>query len=98
MDDPPSPLQGHELLKTWRLERGLSMSAVARLVGVSVPSVLDWERARKRPTDEYREALELLAKIPRGIWRAPAEQAVVDRVRERLAADPPEATAATEAA
>lgn len=47
-----------------RIERGLSVAAVAEQVGVCAQSIYFWERDHCRPTDENLSALCKVLKLP----------------------------------
>lgn len=56
--------------------------AVAREIGVSHPTVIDWSFGRKRPSDESRDRIERWSTpdggeplIPRGDWDVEADHA-----------------------
>ncbi|MCY3764854.1 MAG: helix-turn-helix domain-containing protein [Gemmatimonadetes bacterium] len=45
-----------------RKEAGLSQVQFARLMGVSVPTLQDWEQARRRPSGAARTLLQIAAR------------------------------------
>lgn len=53
-------------LKTWRLEHGLSKRALAKILGVSVPTLTRWEEGLVEPHDyNLQRILNLLEeKVP----------------------------------
>jgi DNA-binding transcriptional regulator YiaG len=53
------------LVRKLRVRLGLSQSALARLVGVSAASVVQWEQGRSRPAGENRKNLVGLRKLGR---------------------------------
>ena len=57
------PKSWGQMVKQWRLERGLSQMALARLVGVSLVSIRLWEAdvSRPRPANELR-LMEIMGK------------------------------------
>jgi len=55
----------------------MSQSALARMLGISQPSVSEWVRLRSRPEPHFRDALEIILGIPRDDWMTAAERAVV---------------------
>lgn len=75
--------KGAVLLREWveKPDAGRSQTELAKLLGVSQPSVSAWLRGESRPEDHHREAIEIITGIPRGLWRRDAEQSVVERVR-----------------
>ena len=47
-------------LQYFRLENGWSKRAVAKRLGVSIPSIMRWEEDRAEPTDSNRYKIERL--------------------------------------
>lgn len=70
-----------ESLAAWREQVGLSFARAGEKLGVSGPTLHDWVHGKKRPSDEHRQALEIIAGIPRDSWRTPEEHAVVVRAQ-----------------
>lgn len=60
----PRKLPFADLLRSTRLQRGLSVSEVADRVGVSTSAVYFWESDRVRPRDENLSALCKVLKLP----------------------------------
>jgi len=54
-----------QLIKKLRLRLGLTQAELARLIGVSSPSIAFWERGRNRPTDSNKLALVAIRKLGR---------------------------------
>lgn len=46
-------------LAAFRARHGVSLRQAARLLGVSAPTVLDWERCRKVPSPASRRAIHI---------------------------------------
>jgi len=53
------------LVRKLRVRLGLSQSALARLVGVSAASVVQWEQGRSKPAGSHRKNLVGLRKLGR---------------------------------
>jgi DNA-binding XRE family transcriptional regulator len=53
-----------------RIDRGLSVTDVAKRVGVTTASVYHWEQGRTRPSDENLVALCKVLKLPIAATRA----------------------------
>jgi DNA-binding transcriptional regulator YiaG len=53
------------LVRKLRVRLGLSQSALARLVGVSTASIVQWERGRSKPAGQNRKSLVGLRKLGR---------------------------------
>ncbi len=53
-------------LKLWRLRQGLSKRAVAKLLGVSIPTLTRWEEGLVEPHDYNLQRIQdLLADCPK---------------------------------
>jgi len=65
-----------ERLRGYRLERGWSKRAVARLLGVSTPSIMRWEEGSAEPNDYNRHKIERL--ISDHVHREKASRSVTD--------------------
>lgn len=91
-----------EQLIAWRKREGLSYAKAGQRLGVSGPTVLDWERRRKRPRDENRDVIEAVIGTDPKSWRTEEERAAVQRVmgqlpvpRAKRRRPPPKRTTAT---
>lgn len=60
----------NQVVRSARLERGLSVAEVAARVGVSAPCVYFWEMGRTRPRDANLTALCKTLKLPIRATRA----------------------------
>ena len=47
-----------EHIKKWRLERGLFQVDLAKKVGVSEMTIVNWEKGRTKPIKQYFERIE----------------------------------------
>ena len=62
-------------IRSFRVSAGLSQSALARRVGVSVRTVNYWEHGKRRPRGENIQALAAALRMtPRSLLRALADQ------------------------
>jgi transcriptional regulator with XRE-family HTH domain len=79
---------GRQLLVQWLGAEGAgrSQSKLARELGIRQSSVSLWCSGRSRPDAHLREALEVIASIPRGAWETDEERAVVERARHAQSA------------
>jgi len=52
-------------MRKWRLERGLFQVDLAKMIGVSEMTILNWEKGRTKPIKQYFERLEkILGDLP----------------------------------
>jgi ribosome-binding protein aMBF1 (putative translation factor) len=51
-----------ERIKKWRLERGLFQRDLAKIIGVSEMTIVNWEKRRTKPTEKNIEKLETILK------------------------------------
>ncbi len=57
-------LEAPEDVRAIRMQTGLSQSAFAALLGVSVRTLQDWEQGRRRPRGPARALLRIVARHP----------------------------------
>lgn len=57
-----------ELLKEWRLARGMTQTQMAVALRVSQPDISDLERGAKRPGLVWAVRIEALTDIPVQMW------------------------------
>ena len=55
-----------------------SQSDLARVLGVSQPSVSEWVRLRARPESHLRKAIERVLGIPEDDWMTDAERQIAE--------------------
>lgn len=81
----PSPgrTRGSELLEEWLKARDLSHSWLARVLGISQPSVSAWFAGSSRPEPDLRDAIRVLTGIDADLWRTEDE---LEERRQLLAA------------
>jgi transcriptional regulator with XRE-family HTH domain len=77
-----------ELFRAFRVRHGLSQRAAASALGVSGPTVCEWEKQRKRPDAHHRAAIEIWTNgaVPARAWLTAAEARVLRVVRPYVAA------------
>lgn len=70
-------------LAAFRERHGISLREAARLLGVSAPTVLDWERRRKVPSVASRRAIRIWTHghIREEEWTTSRERAEEERAR-----------------
>lgn len=73
-------------LQAWRKGRGISLRKLAVALGVSSPTLLDWEASRRKPTHPFREAIEVLtqSEIKATDWPISPREQREARIREHL--------------
>lgn len=69
-----------DLLLQWRKREKLSFARAGLRLGVTGPTVQDWERRRKRPRDGSRDVIQEVVGIDRNLWRTPEERATIERL------------------
>lgn len=69
------------LLSAWRARESLSLTQAGKRLGVSGPTVLDWERGRKRPRAALRKVIEIITSIDPDLWDTDAERAAIAQAR-----------------
>lgn len=82
--DPIPSVDAPDQLLQWRKANGFSFAKAGIHLGVSGPTVQDWERRRKRPREEHREVLLAVVGIDPKSWRTDAERAQVHRIVSQL--------------
>ena len=55
-------------VKKIRENYGLSQSAFAALLGISVKTIQNWEQGRRTPHGAARVLLQVAAKYPKAVW------------------------------
>ena len=76
---PPVPPDGQtlgaRLLLQFRHQNDLTQTDVALALGVSTPTIHDWERGRKRPKAHHRDDIATWTKgfVPASAWKRPGE-------------------------
>jgi len=54
-----------ERIRKWRLEHGLFQVDLAKMIGVSEMTIVNWEKGRTKPAKEYLKRLEkILGDLP----------------------------------
>lgn len=71
-------------LARFRARHGVSLRLAARSLGVSAPTVLDWERGRKVPSPPLRRAILIWTDghIREEEWMTPRERAIEARMAQ----------------
>jgi hypothetical protein len=95
---PWAGLEGRKLFAAWldtikREEPSRDQTWVAKLVGVTQPTISQWKSGMKRPEPHQRKILWEVAGIPESAWLSPEEQEAIRLACERFA---PLATTGTE--
>lgn len=70
-----------DALRKWRTDLGLSLAKAAKMIGVSAPTLCDYEHGKKRPRDARRKAIAIVVGIEPSRWDTDEERELVDRAR-----------------
>lgn len=78
--------RGLDKLRRWlEADDSRSQTTIAKLLGISQPSVSAWLRGRSRPDSLQRELLELHMGIPSEDWYTDGERERIRREKRRAA-------------
>lgn len=74
--------EGQRRFDEFMSAKGLTLAAVGEVLGVSLPTVMNWRRGLSRPLSEFHRAkIEAYMGIPRDAWNTAEESAEIEAVR-----------------
>jgi transcriptional regulator with XRE-family HTH domain len=75
--------EGQRLFDAFLRENNLTLAEVAKPLGVSEVTVLNWRSGKKRPVDHQRAKIEILTdgKVPALSWRNSGECQEIDGIQ-----------------
>lgn len=70
VNDMEHPTTPGTVLRLWRERIGIRQAELARRLGVSAPSVSDWESDKKSPRIQHAIAIDTLSggEVPMSVW------------------------------
>lgn len=78
---------GRKLLAAWiAADSTRNQALLASTLKVSEAAVSGWVRGKIRPSQRFRELLEMRCRIPRDAWRTGAERRELENAAKRFSA------------